>query len=49
MMGMNIEHEAIVLDIDLATSTWYDAVMEPHGRQRAVDDLLLGTELIRRQ
>merc|ERR1711892_1050537 len=33
MMGMNVEHEAVVLDIDLATSTWFDSTMEPHGRQ----------------
>ena len=47
MIGINDEHESFALDINIATSTWYDESMEPHGRQRALDYLLLGTYLIK--
>ena len=46
-MAVNDQFDGIVCDIDLATSTWYDSIMAPHGRQRAVDELMLGNDLIK--
>ena len=46
LVVMNQNFENIVFNIDYATSTWYFDTAARHGKQRAIDELVLGERLL---
>ena len=46
LVVMNQNFENIVFNIDYVTSTWYFDTAAPHGKQRAIDELVLGERLL---